>query len=74
MDYNYRYKDKVLLDRQLQVFLADDILYRNVNFVTTAFSPLLRDYDKTDWKLFFRERVSVDSIRDKQYTLIFKVV
>ncbi len=56
MDYNFRYPDKMALDRALLREVTLGLFTPNVLYYTTMGGPLLKDYAATDWIAFFRAK------------------
>lgn len=69
MDYNFRYPDKMALDRALMMAVTEGIFTPNLVYYTTMCGPLLKDYMAVDWIQFFKEK-GVPAQSEEYYVLI----
>lgn len=53
MDFNYRYSEKMALDRELIQEVTGNIFTPNILYYTTMCCPLLKNYATEDWIKFF---------------------
>jgi hypothetical protein len=56
MDYNFRYPDKMALDRALLAEITLGAFTPNIIYYTTMCGPLLKDYATFDWLNFFQQK------------------
>lgn len=71
MDFNYRYPEKMALDRQLIAEITAGAFTPNILYYTTMCGPLLKDYAAEDWIEFFREKdVPAKTSADEYWVVI----
>lgn len=56
MDYNFRYPDKMALDRAFLQEITRGAFTPNLIYYTTMGGPLLKDYSREDWIGFFKAK------------------
>ncbi len=73
MDFNYRYPEKILIDRQLIAEATANTFTPNIIYYTTMCGPLMKDYAATDWIKFFSEKgvpLARDAKEDEYWVVI----
>lgn len=70
MDFNYRYADKMALDRALISTVTGGIFTQNIIYYTTMCGPLLKDFAAEDWRQFFEERDVPKSLDNEKYWVV----
>lgn len=56
MDFNYKYSQKMELDRKLIAEVTGGVFTQNILYFTTVCGPLLKDYSTTNWIQFFETK------------------
>ena len=56
MNFSYRYKEKMELDRSLIEAITGGVITERVIYLTTMCRPLMLDYTSVDWLIFFKEK------------------
>ena len=66
MDFNYRYPEKMALDRALISEITMQNFIPNIVYYTTMCGPLMKDYAATDWIAFFSEKKIPEASASKE--------
>lgn len=71
LPFNYKYSEKMLLDRALLSELTNSAFTPNILYLTTMCSPILKDYAATDWVNFLTDKnIPAKSEPDEYWVVI----
>lgn len=73
MDYNYRYHEKMQLDRALIKERTNSFFTENILYYTTMCGPLLKDYAEEDWSIFFNKKAVPSKTKEGEYYVVIDV-
>ncbi len=73
MDYNYRYPEKMALDRALISAITMQNFTPNIVYYTTMCGPLMKDYAATDWIAFFSGKGIPPASKENEYWVVIDV-
>lgn len=73
MPFNYKYSEKMELDRELIAEVTGGAFNKNVFYLTTMCGPILRDYDTQDWLKSFEEKGVLSRINNEKYSIVIDI-
>lgn len=71
LPHNRLHKEKTALSSETIAFFAGDPVYKHLRYLTSPFTPILKDFSAFDWHKFFNEKIPAREIIPGTYTLIF---
>lgn len=73
MPFNYKYAEKMELDRELIQEVTANAFTPNILYFTTMCGPLIRDYSAHDWIKFFSEKGVPARSNPEEYWVVIDV-
>lgn len=71
LPHNHLYKEKISLDTEAIITLANNPIYKHLRYLASPFTPILKDFTSFDWYKFFNENLPTQDITPSTYSLIF---
>lgn len=73
LDFSYRYNEKIAFDQKMIQEITGSLFTPHLLYYTTVCSPLLKDYETTDWIEFFKQKgipAATEQNRDAYWVVI----
>ncbi|MEK9132127.1 MAG: hypothetical protein AAB606_00245 [Patescibacteria group bacterium] len=70
LPFNYKYPEKMELDRLLIAEVTNESFSKNIFYLTTMCEPILKDYSETDWVKFFTNKITTEQAADESCSVI----
>lgn len=69
--HDFLNKEKIHLEGEMIASFANNILYRQIRYLTHPFMPILKDFETFNWIEFFTQTIPPQEIIPGTYSLVF---